>query len=107
MAPSATPKSRPRAPAVAGSCVAARSRVRSVVPPTIVASSSPAGQGASTSSATTTVSTKTRLVKAEKVVRRGQKFAEMGSSEADRVQLHFEIRRLGVPIDPQKLLPAR
>jgi lipoprotein NlpD len=49
----------------------------------------------------------TLLVKDEQVVRRGQKIAEMGSSDADRVQLHFEIRRLGVPIDPQKLLPAR
>ena len=47
------------------------------------------------------------LVKDEQVVRRGQKIAEMGSSDADRVQLHFEIRRLGVPIDPQKLLPPR
>ncbi len=49
----------------------------------------------------------TLLVKDEQVVRRGQKIAEMGSSDADRVQLHFEIRRLGVPVDPQKLLPAR
>ena len=49
----------------------------------------------------------TLLVKDEQVVRRGQKIAEMGSSDADRVQLHFEIRRLGVPIDPQKLLPPR
>ena len=49
----------------------------------------------------------TLLVKDEQVVRRGQKIAEMGSSDADRVQLHFEIRRQGVPIDPQRLLPAR
>jgi lipoprotein NlpD len=49
----------------------------------------------------------TLLVKDEQVVRRGQKIAEMGSSDAERVQLHFEIRRLGVPIDPLKLLPAR
>jgi lipoprotein NlpD len=47
------------------------------------------------------------LVKDEQVVRRGQKIAEMGSSDAERVQLHFEIRRLGVPIDPLRLLPAR
>ncbi|MBK7062347.1 MAG: peptidoglycan DD-metalloendopeptidase family protein [Rubrivivax sp.] len=47
------------------------------------------------------------LVKDEQVVRRGQKIAEMGSSDADRVQLHFEIRRLGVPIDPMRLLPPR
>ena len=49
----------------------------------------------------------TLLVKEEQVVRRGQKIAEMGSSDAERVQLHFEIRRQGKPIDPAKLLPPR
>lgn len=49
----------------------------------------------------------TLLVKDEQVVRRGQKIAEMGSSDAERVQLHFEIRRLGVPVDPMRLLPPR
>ena len=49
----------------------------------------------------------TLLVKEDQVVRRGQKIAEMGSSDADRVQLHFEIRRQGKAIDPAKLLPAR
>jgi lipoprotein NlpD len=29
----------------------------------------------------------------------------MGNSDADQVKLHFEIRRLGSPVDPQKLLP--
>jgi len=47
------------------------------------------------------------LVKEDQAVRKGQKIAEMGSSDADRVQLHFEIRRQGRPIDPAKLLPAR
>jgi lipoprotein NlpD len=47
------------------------------------------------------------LVKEEQAVKRGQKIAEMGSSDADRVQLHFEIRRRGKPIDPAKLLPTR
>ena len=47
------------------------------------------------------------LVKEDQVVRRGQKIAEMGSSDADRVQLHFEIRRQGKPVDPARLLPAR
>lgn len=47
------------------------------------------------------------LVKEDEVVRRGQKIAEMGSSDADRVQLHFEIRRQGRPIDPVRLLPPR
>ena len=47
------------------------------------------------------------LVKEDQAVRRGQKIAEMGSSDAERVQLHFEIRRQGKPIDPARLLPAR
>jgi lipoprotein NlpD len=47
------------------------------------------------------------LVKEDQAVRRGQKIAEMGSSDTDRVQLHFEIRRQGKPIDPARLLPAR
>ena len=47
------------------------------------------------------------LVKEDQVVRRGQRIAEMGSSDADRVQLHFEIRRLGKPVDPARLLPPR
>ena len=47
------------------------------------------------------------MVKEDQTVRRGQKIAEMGSSDADRVQLHFEIRRQGKPIDPVRLLPAR
>jgi lipoprotein NlpD len=49
----------------------------------------------------------TLLVKEDQVVRKGQKIAEMGSSDADRVQLHFEVRRQGKPVDPSKLLPAR
>jgi lipoprotein NlpD len=47
------------------------------------------------------------LVKEDQVVRRGQKIAEMGSSDAERVQLHFEIRKQGKPVDPAKLLPPR
>ena len=47
------------------------------------------------------------LVKEDEVVRRGQKIAEMGSTDAERVQLHFEIRRQGRPIDPARLLPPR
>jgi lipoprotein NlpD len=47
------------------------------------------------------------LVKDDQIVRRGQKIAEMGSSDAERVQLHFEIRRQGKPVDPAKLLPPR
>ena len=47
------------------------------------------------------------MVKEDQVVRRGQKIAEMGSTDAERVQLHFEIRRQGKPIDPARLLPPR
>ena len=47
------------------------------------------------------------LVKEDQIVKRGQKIAEMGSTDADRVQLHFEIRKQGKPIDPARLLPAR
>jgi lipoprotein NlpD len=31
----------------------------------------------------------------------------MGNSDADQVKLHFEIRRLGKPVDPVKFLPPR
>ena len=47
------------------------------------------------------------LVKEDQAVRRGQKIAEMGSTDSESVQLHFEIRRQGKPIDPAKLLPPR
>jgi len=45
------------------------------------------------------------LVKEGQTVTRGQKIAEMGSTDADRVKLHFEIRRLGKPMDPMRYLP--
>ena len=47
------------------------------------------------------------LVKEDEAVRKGQKIAEMGSSDSDQVKLHFEIRKQGKPIDPAKLLPSR
>ena len=50
----------------------------------------------------------TLLVKEDQKVKKGQKIAEMGSSDsASGVKLHFEIRRQGKPVDPAKLLPAR
>lgn len=47
------------------------------------------------------------LVKEKDTVARGQKIAEMGSTDAESPRLHFEIRRQGKPADPQKFLPAR
>lgn len=47
------------------------------------------------------------LVREDQTVRQGQKIAEMGSSDTDRVKLHFEVRRLGKPVDPMGHLPKR
>jgi lipoprotein NlpD len=49
----------------------------------------------------------TLVVKENQAVKRGQRIAEMGSTDATRVQLHFEIRKLGKPVDPARLLPPR
>ena len=46
------------------------------------------------------------MVKEGQTVTRLQKIAEVGDSDADRVKLHFEVRYRGVPVDPQKHLPA-
>lgn len=40
-------------------------------------------------------------------VKQGQKIAEMGSSDTDRVKLHFEVRQQGTPFDPMGFLPKR
>lgn len=47
------------------------------------------------------------LVKEDQSVKRGQKIAEMGSTDSDRVKLHFEVRRQGKPVDPAKYLPTK
>lgn len=53
------------------------------------------------------------IVKENQVVKKGEKIAEMGNTDADRVMLHFEIRQLnpngsgGKTVDPLKYLPSR
>ena len=47
------------------------------------------------------------LVKEGQAVKKGQKIAEMGNTDADQVKLHFEIRQLGKPVDPSKYLETR
>jgi len=47
------------------------------------------------------------LVREDQMVRQGQRIADMGSSDADRVKLHFEVRRQGRPVDPAAFLPRR
>jgi len=45
------------------------------------------------------------LVKEGEHIMKGQKIAEMGNTDTDRVSLHFEIRRYGKPVDPANYLP--
>jgi len=47
------------------------------------------------------------LVKEGQSVAKGQKIAELGSTGATQAKLHFEIRRLGKPVDPMQYLPNR
>lgn len=46
------------------------------------------------------------LVKEGQSVTKGQKIGEMGDTDSDQIKLHFEIRRLGKPVDPMKYLPG-
>jgi lipoprotein NlpD len=47
------------------------------------------------------------VVKQGQSVKRGQRIATMGRTDAEAPKLHFEIRRQGKPVDPLKYLPAR
>lgn len=47
------------------------------------------------------------LVKEGSWVKRGQKIAEIGNTDAERNMLHFEIRRNGNPVNPMAYLPKR
>jgi len=47
------------------------------------------------------------LVKEGQTVAKGQKIGEVGATDTDAPKLHFEIRRLGKPVDPLKFLPER
>ncbi|MFC2353470.1 murein hydrolase activator EnvC family protein, partial [Eikenella halliae] len=45
------------------------------------------------------------LVREGQTVRRGQSIATMGNSDSQRVQLHFELRKNGQPVDPLQYIP--
>jgi lipoprotein NlpD len=47
------------------------------------------------------------LVKEGQMVKRGQRIADLGNSDADQPMLHFEVRQQGKPVDPLKFLPPR
>ncbi|HHJ12604.1 MAG TPA: LysM peptidoglycan-binding domain-containing protein [Chromatiales bacterium] len=47
------------------------------------------------------------LVREGSRVKKGQKIAEVGDTDADRPMLHFEIRRDGRPVNPLRYLPRR
>jgi lipoprotein NlpD len=46
------------------------------------------------------------VVKEQQAVTRGQKIAELGSSDADRPKLHFQIRKGSAAVDPLRYLPG-
>lgn len=46
------------------------------------------------------------VVKEQQTVTRGQKIAELGTTDSDRPKLHFQIRKGSAPVDPMRYLPA-
>ena len=46
------------------------------------------------------------VVKEQQAVARGQKIAELGSTDAERPKLHFQIRKGAAAVDPLKYLPS-
>jgi len=50
---------------------------------------------------------RTLLVREGQRVSRGQRIAEMGSSDTNRTSLYFEVRRDGKPVNPLGALPRR
>jgi lipoprotein NlpD len=46
------------------------------------------------------------LVKEQQNVARGQRIAELGSSDSERPKLHFQIRKGAAAVDPLKYLPT-
>lgn len=47
------------------------------------------------------------LVKQGQQVAQGQKIAEMGNTDSKQVELYFELRQSGKPVDPARALPTR
>jgi lipoprotein NlpD len=45
------------------------------------------------------------MVKEQQAVARGQKIAELGSTDAERPKLHFQIRKGASAVDPLLYLP--
>ena len=95
---------------------AARPATRSTPPPTAASSTQASGLRGygnlvilkhNATYLTAYAHNQTLLVKDDQNVKRGQKIAEMGSTDADACKLHFEIRKQGKPIDPARLLPSR
>jgi lipoprotein NlpD len=46
------------------------------------------------------------VVKEQQAVARGQKIAELGSTDSERPKLHFQIRKGSSPVDPIRYLPG-